>query len=780
MAGVSKGVAYYPYMELRFVTARQPPQPSWGRRGCGLVKRLGKILTLKEYGVFRDFTWPSELPAFGDFNIIYGWNGSGKTLLSKLFSAIQSGTDPECGDVQIELSSGEAFHLNDFGRLREEIRVRVFNCEFAEREVYKAEGAVRPIFVIGEKSIKLQKELEFVREEIQNLELNLQEKERALRQLNRELDNKMSEGARSITQTLNIPGRAFEARHFRQRVETLLEQTNVDSYIVSEEIWQILWTQYTAERRDKISELSYSFQEAQALVERARDLCGRSVVANVIEQLTSLSDVNVWVEKGLALHKRHGSTRCFFCDQPLTTERLEALEAHFSSEYAVVIEEIETLIGQCETIIRNIDSWDLPSPGELYQDLRAKYDQVVTALLNYRKRLIDLLSQVLEALKEKRNNPFNRPKTDVPDMSLGDDAIAAVNEVIREHNRRVENHEHMIREAREKLLMHMVAEKLPEIRQLKMQRRKLEEEIGNLRSELAGLRDNEGKLVSMIVDYRRPAEELNREIWAYLGHNELRFEVEETGYQIVRGSEVATGLSEGEQTAIALLYFLKSLDDADFDLQNGIVVIDDPVSSLDSNALHYAFGFIRDRLGSVGQLFILTHNYVFCRQVMNWFDHLEKRQRRNVQYYMLEVVPGKSGRSSRLVRMDPAFQQFESEYHYLFSLVYKAAQSPVEISQYSYLPNVVRRLLEGFLAFKVPGKKSLYHRLKELGCDWAIANGIQRFCDSQSHHTAMLDGEQDLDILSQCPKICQDVLRLIEQADPEHYERMVSLVSAGT
>ncbi len=42
--------------------------------------------------------------------------------------------------------------------------------------------------------------------------------------------------------------------------------------------------------------------------------------------------------------------------------------------------------------------------------------------------------------------------------------------------------------------------------------------------------------------------------------------------------------SEGERTAIAFLYFLKSLQDKSFDLANGIVVIDDPVSSLDANA----------------------------------------------------------------------------------------------------------------------------------------------------------------------------------------------------
>ena len=45
------------------------------------ITRIGR---LRNYGVFRDFTWPSDLPEFAQFNLIYGWNWSGKTTLSKM------------------------------------------------------------------------------------------------------------------------------------------------------------------------------------------------------------------------------------------------------------------------------------------------------------------------------------------------------------------------------------------------------------------------------------------------------------------------------------------------------------------------------------------------------------------------------------------------------------------------------------------------------------------------------------------------------------------------
>ena len=78
--------------------------------------------------------------------------------------------------------------------------------------------------------------------------------------------------------------------------------------------------------------------------------------------------------------------------------------------------------------------------------------------------------------------------------------------------------------------------------------------------------DDIGKVTSTIrhkeraiLEHRRPAEELNRELHLYLGHSELQFDVKETGYEITRNGVRAESLSEGEKTAIALLYFLKSL-----------------------------------------------------------------------------------------------------------------------------------------------------------------------------------------------------------------------------
>ena len=104
------------------------------------------------------------------------------------------------------------------------------------------------------------------------------------------------------------------------------------------------------------------------------------------------------------------------------------------------------------------------------------------------------------------------------------------------------------------------------------------------------------------------------------GHGDLKFEVQGNGYLITRQGIAANGLSEGEKTAIAFLYFLKSLNDKSLKIQDGIVVIDDTVSGLDANSLFCAFGFMQasfkdagDRFPSPSYMFGIVH-ILSCRK----------------------------------------------------------------------------------------------------------------------------------------------------------------------
>jgi hypothetical protein len=52
---------------------------------------IERILTIEKFGVFNDFNWnrDSTLQDFKEKNIIYGWNYSGKTTLSRIFCSLR-------------------------------------------------------------------------------------------------------------------------------------------------------------------------------------------------------------------------------------------------------------------------------------------------------------------------------------------------------------------------------------------------------------------------------------------------------------------------------------------------------------------------------------------------------------------------------------------------------------------------------------------------------------------------------------------------------------------
>ena len=108
----------------------------------------------------------------------------------------------------------------------------------------------------------------------------------------------------------------------------------------------------------------------------------------------------------------------------------------------------------------------------------------------------------------------------------------------------------------------------------------------------------------------------------------------ENVYEIIReNGEVAENLSEGERNFIAFLYFYHLVRGSknSEELKEKIVVIDDPVSSMDSTALFIVSSIVREMINVcrnnteymnpkvpgdyIKQLFILTHNVYFHREI---------------------------------------------------------------------------------------------------------------------------------------------------------------------
>lgn len=117
---------------------------------------IRRILHIKSFGVFADFQWPPSLPDFKRFNLIYGWNYSGKTTLSRAFRCFEQKTphvDFACAHVQLKAEDGTIHHLSMPHAVP---TFRVFNSDFVRENLSFADGSAIPILVLGAEDIAKQ------------------------------------------------------------------------------------------------------------------------------------------------------------------------------------------------------------------------------------------------------------------------------------------------------------------------------------------------------------------------------------------------------------------------------------------------------------------------------------------------------------------------------------------------------------------------------------------------------------------------------------------------
>lgn len=749
--------------------------------------RITRISRLRGCGIFRDFYWPNDLPEFGRYNLIYGWNWTGKTTLSRVFRSLELRQQPLTGHVVLGINGrdirGEEFPDST-------VHIRVFNRDFIEESVFRKDGGdLPPIFVFGKESVEIQKEIEKLQLEQTSAQSNLKDVRSEKDRAEKEFERFCIEQARVIKDTLRSPGankyNNYDKADFRSDAEKMARDSNGTTYRLSDEERDKLLVQHRARQKSKLKEITYSLPELEAIADQVSKLLRTSVVSSAIEAFKLDPELAEWSRSGLTLHRKRNAERCLFCEQPLPKERLATLEAHFSTQYEEFMQKLDESIEWLQKLSKAAAELQLPHKAELYEDLEPDYETAQTGIRKTLEATESFFKEALQALTDKKRRPFDSVDLMLEVPNVDNEALQKLNAVIRKHNKACDEFQTRVDAAREGLALDMIANALDEFLRLRNAMEQATAHADEVEKEFRRLEEKINRLEGQIVEHRRPAGELNEDLCKYLGHDELHLDIKETGYTIKRGHEQACALSEGEMTAISLLYFLKSLRDRRFDLARGVVVLDDPVSSLDANALYLAFGFIRECTQNAGQLIILTHNFAFFRQVRNWFHYLKGQKKKDpsqrpARFYMLGCVRDQNGRRASIRGLDPLLEEYDSEYHYLFARIYRASTEDrsVDLEQNYELPNMARRLLETFLAFRQPQMAGeLWQKMKELEFDEAKKIRILRFVHTHSHSSALEEPEHDLSVLAEGPAVIRDLLELIESLDPKHYSAMIEIVN---
>ena len=756
-----------------------------------MIKSIKKI---KNFGIFQNYQLDSKTPQFLQFNLFYGLNGSGKSTLSKLFRNLElksNHKDFTEGQFEIELLNGNKISDSYSGEIPE---IRVFNQDFVKDNINLFDATTKPIIFISAEKIQEKLDLEKHKGALKSKTVEIGQKKKDLELLKKETDKCHTDSGKAIkdffleTIHAKVTYNKTTSEAIWNKIKT--EGNSASDYILSETELGIQKSfTYSNSRKEPVLNpllpLPFDLEILTSLYDVVKKTYRKNVASTIIDRLKANPDLNDWVQRGLQIHNNHSSLKCEYCQQPLPKERKVELETHFNDEYTAFQNEIQELIDKIKRGIRpeiqNIQYL-------LYDDLKAHYKEF---LGNINQKLIeanDVLNEWIRLLDLKKANPFQTEgmlSYDLQPFSFVNSYIIDISGIVERHNAKTLGFNEIANTAKNKIENHFVAQKNDSEKVLTKESNAiifqnkidvLNEEIGTHESEIIRL---EGE----IKNDNLAIEEINENLHKFLGRNDLNLQRNPTGgYQLIReGSKIAQNLSEGEKTAISLIYFLSKLKENDTKVSNTIVVLDDPISSFDSNNLFNSAHFIKEEfitneVETVKQLFILTHNFNFFSLINEWIPNSQNKTVLK-SIYCIKSYINEGKRVSKIEEAEYVIKQFSSEYHYIFSEIKKYNES----SDKSYLnthsiANLCRQLLESFLSFKFGRKKldKCFDSIQGFD-DLAIVRKFVNHYSHRANHGSSIRGFND-NVFAETDKLVPLVLNLIEHVDSVHFKSMNELI----
>lgn len=771
-----------------------------------MINGISKIKSLRFFGIYENHI-NDDCDEFAKFNLIYGWNGSGKSTLSRLFSCIENksldGTNYTESAFEIEYSlDGQAQSvLTQQNLSQNQINIRTFNNDFV-RENIDWSGTVKSILLVDQQKIEERKKLDEQNKTLKLKEFASEKEAKIAEDLDTEINKFLTRTAKSIKTSLKVIGTEDSKylNYNKTSLENLIRTSSAEvvdpaSVLTDEQI--ILHTKSASPvEKDKISfaantvKQDYFESDFNALTK----LLSKSAVNEVIEFLRDNPDVQTWVSSGIEVHGKHKSEECHFCGNKIDESRLTSLNNHFSNEFKLLKQEISEATKYC----RDLPELTLPSVESFFDEFQTEYKEAVAPLGGVVTEINSIIEQWRESIHKKLNDPFditqNISSVTVALIDQYNKVILDIAACVKKHNDKAGNFQAVTTTHKKALELHYAADELIDFDYSKKVEDtktangnvlKLSDEISAIKNEIQRL-DAELSNESIAIDA------FNAELAKFIGRTELtlKFDPKQKGYRISRnGSDRhAQNLSEGEKTAIAFVYFATKLSEHDNDIKNTIVVIDDPVSSFDSNHLFHSYSFLKKHCEQAKQLFVMTHNFSYFKLVRDWM--LKKNQIRKqppvIKARAYTIESNFDGlRQSKLVNAGRSLTDYNSEYHYLFSKLYSLKEKQeLNLDEVYLCANLSRKLLESFLCFKFPKKRSDFRQLVDDGVSHYPAiksedvEKVYRFINKYSHNQEIELEDNADNLLGESPAILNIILDIVKTIDEAHYTEMVTVVTA--
>ncbi|GAA9991851.1 AAA family ATPase [Helicobacter pylori] len=657
-------------------------------------------------------TFDGDGASFKDLNsinFIYGANGSGKTTTSSFLKNLaENRIEDKFANSKIEWHNDEI------------LKIEVYNKQFKEEQFRNSQ--VKGIFTLGKKTNENLENIESKKESINKENEKKTKNEKSLQKLKQEREEKEKDFTDSCWEKLykkneedfkeTLEGfklkKKFKEKILKEFKNNEHNEIEIGKLEKLKENIRIVFNKNQTELVPLECNLTdFDSIENHSIWEQKIVGSGDVAIADLIKKLSNED----WVAQGREYLSKDGNA-CPFCQQETITEEFKKqLESYFDTSYQESTDTIkkmkEDYASRTAEVLERLD-----------EIVKTEQNNLQTKLNK------EIFKRIIETLRSKINGNWQKMHDKSKEMSRSFDLESTKNEIkeirdlIDTANQQIANHNEMIKNIQnqkkicvEQTWKFLVNKFKSDIQEYNKKDCGLEKGISNLNKEISENQEKIEKLENEIreleknmVGIKPIVNEINALLKGYGFTNfSLACTEDEKSYRIQRedGQLVGETLSEGEVTFITFLYYYHltkgSLKENDIS-KNKVLVIDDPISSLDSNILFIVSVLVKELMKeamkektNIKQVIILTHNTYFYKEITLEYDL--KRYQGKYSFWIIRKDNNVS--KIRDYKENPIKNSYELLWHEV-----RWAKKDSNISCVS-LQNVMRRIIEYY--FRILG-----------------------------------------------------------------------------
>lgn len=816
---------------------------------------ITKFNTIKKVGCYETLTTDGIKP-FDKVNILFGNNGSGKTTFSNILYMLSKHCKDKqtlfdeltesCSEIEIETSNGKISLKNV---IPSELDIYVFNSKFVSDSVYNGNTSNIDTFsneikLTNEKINLIDKQIEILQkrgEKVNGWFKQIQNKFEALwKPLADDFQNKISN-----SRLTNVkPEITYKAEGNSNILRNDLSKLYLNYDNISKQSATIARLIAIKERLNTLTEIQIDIEQVNAYLDSPIRQSAKSSLKERINNYlqktdekkiqNQIGDVNDWFKKGgrLLFVAKDIDNHCPLCNSDLN-ESIDYILQEFTSRFSEAIIKLFDFLDNLINHIEQLKTSDFLSNNSTISsdiiEIIKLYDiQVENFEFYQNESLMDSLEKLLVNLKIKKSAPDSIIKIDTAVFNI----IQEYQVILRKFNDNVgtaidkeidslkgKNVDSLVREIKDKIKQIVSVELNQTSNNVFQSKRKTN-------SDIAATCLNIGNTFSQSseqLEIQRSEElsKLNAEskfVNIYLKHfgiyhfiidrdktrskDNITITFIETGR---KKSKFGYSLSEGEKTALAFAYYISKLrvekiEGGKEEFENTIIVIDDPISSLDDNRVFQTANLIDsflffnkdDPSKQPKQVFILSHNLVFIKYLYNALrTNPEIRDKIN-EYYVSTTSPF-------IKDLPSSLSNFTNTYIHKLKTIIEFKEKKMDYNTVkNYLPNYMRIVLETFLGFKLakvnddsgrlPGLDSLIkamvnefknyedREIDDLNKDRVIErlNHLKKISDHESHGNIHKAEEFIFISEEELRQFAKHTLQVIKYIDDFHFKRIKS------